>query len=102
LIKKNSKNIETREGRHKKMEVESVTISSGLDAESAYGSILGIIMGVATWAGGAILIWGLVMFGLAIKNDEPESKQKALMCTFGGLVLVCLRTILQTAGIIGG
>ena len=83
-----------------KMEVESVTISEGLEASDAYGKILGIIMGVATWVGGAILIWGLVMFGLAIKNDEPESKQKALMCTFGGLVLVCLKTILGTAGIL--
>ena len=84
-----------------KMEVESVTINEGLEASDAYGKILGIIMGVATWVGGAILIWGLVMFGLAIKNDEPESKQKALMCTFGGLVLVCLKTILTSAGILG-
>lgn len=82
------------------MTVETVTINSGLTAENAYGKILGIIMGVASWVGGAILIWGLVMFGLAIKNDEPESKQKALMCTFGGLVLVCLKTILTTAGIL--
>ena len=84
------------------MTVESVTVSSNLNAQTAYGKILGIIMLVATWVGGAILLWGLVMFGLAIKNDEPESKQKALMCTFGGLVLVCLKTILVAAGLIAG
>lgn len=84
------------------MDVKSVTIKTDLDATTAYGNILGIIMGVATWVGGAILIWGLVMFGLAIKNDEPESKQKALMCTFGGLVLVCLKAILTKAGILAG
>lgn len=41
------------------------------------------------------------MLGLALKNDEPESKQKAIMVIVSGVVLFGLLTILKAAGIIG-
>ena len=85
-------------------EIQTVTVTGmadgSTDAGQIIGSILGIILKVATFVGAAMLLWGLVMFGLAIKNDEPESKQKALMTAFAGVVLVTLRSILVAAKII--
>lgn len=81
--------------------VEAVQLNrKNVDADTLVGQVLGIIMLVAQFAGGAMLLWGLVMFGLAIKNDEPESKQKALLCCIAGIVLLSLRAILKAAGII--
>ena len=81
--------------------VEAVQLNrNNVDADTMVGQVLGIIMLVAQFAGGAMLLWGLVMFGLAIKNDEPESKQKALLCCIAGIVLLSLRAILKAAGII--
>lgn len=81
--------------------VEEVTLNTeNVDADKMVGQVLGIIMLVARFAGAALLIWGLVMFGLSVKNDEPESKQKALLCCIAGIILISLRSILKAAGII--
>ena len=80
--------------------INAATVISGQDSTTIVGQILGIILKVATFIGSALLIWGLVMFGLAIKNDEPESKQKSLMTAFSGVILISLRAILKAACII--
>lgn len=82
--------------------IEPVQIgASADDPDTIIGSVLGIILFATRYIGAALIIWGLVMFGLSIKNDEPESKQKALMTTFAGVVVFSLKWILQTAGITG-
>ena len=82
--------------------IEPVQIgASAENPDTIIGSVLGIILFATRYIGAALIIWGLVMFGLSIKNDEPESKQKALMTTFAGVVVFSLKWILQTAGITG-
>lgn len=83
-----------------KTSITPATVHYSADSDTIVNSVIGIILKVAQFIGAAMLIWGLVMFGLAIKNDEPDSKQKALMTTFAGVILIGLRTILQTAKII--
>lgn len=80
--------------------IEKVKIGAeGDNPDAIIGSVLGIILFATKYIGAALIIWGLVMFGLSIKNDEPESKQKALMTTFAGVIVFSLKWILQTAGI---
>lgn len=80
--------------------IEKVKIGAeGDNPENIIDAVLGIILFATRYIGAALIIWGLVMFGLSIKNDEPESKQKALMTTFAGVVVFSLKWILQTAGI---
>lgn len=80
--------------------IEKVKIGAeGDNPETIIDSVLGIILFATRYIGAALIIWGLVMFGLSIKNDEPESKQKALMTTFAGVVVFSLKWILQAAGI---
>ena len=80
--------------------VESVTINDGVDANTIVGQLMGIVLLIATFAGGVLLLWGMVMFALSVKTDEPESKQKAFLCCISGAVLLSLRLILKAAGII--
>ena len=86
------------------MTIEKVELNSegASDPGTIIGQVLGIILYVANFLGSALILWGLVMFGLSIKNDEPESKTKALMCTFAGVLLFSLRFVLKMAGIISG
>lgn len=82
------------------IKIDKVKIGAeGDNPETIIDSVLGIILFATRYIGAALIIWGLVMFGLSIKNDEPESKQKALMTTFAGVVVFSLKWILQTAGI---
>ena len=81
-------------------EVSGVTVTAGTDAGTVVSNVLGIILLYAQYIGAALLIWGLVMFAMAVKSDEPESKQKALATAIAGIMAMTLRSILKGAGII--
>ena len=80
-------------------EVSGVTVT-GTDAGTVVSNVLGIILLYAQYIGAALLIWGLVMFAMSVKSDEPESKQKALATAIAGIIAMTLRSILKGAGII--
>lgn len=92
--------VHAENGAENGITIDKVKIGAeGDNPETIIDSVLGIILFATRYIGAALIIWGLVMFGLSIKNDEPESKQKALMTTFAGVVVFSLKWILQTAGI---
>ena len=62
--------------------------------------ILGILITVCKLFGGAILLWGIVCWVMAMKNEDAGSKQKALMATLTGVILFTIKSILQGAGVI--
>ena len=80
--------------------MSGVTVTAGTDAGTVVSNVLGIILLYAQYIGAALLIWGLVMFAMAVKSDEPESKQKALATAIAGIIAMTLRSILKGAGII--
>lgn len=81
------------------LSVDTITVNE-TDADTLLGQVIGIIMLVPRFIGAAMLIWGFIMFAMSIRNDEPESKQKALLTVFSGLILFFLKEILSAAGII--
>ena len=81
-------------------EVSGVTVTAGTDAGTVVSNVLGIILLYAQYIGAALLIWGLVMFAMSVKSDEPESKQNALATAIAGIIAMTLRSILKGAGII--
>ena len=84
------------------VQVDPANVNTNTTPDTIISNVIGIILLVARYIGMAMLVWGLVMFALAVKNDEPESKQKALMTTFAGVILIALRSVLIGANIIGG
>ena len=75
------------------LNIQPVSIGPDVSVQGTANMILGLILTVTTFIGGAMAIWGMVMFGLALKNDEPDSKQKALMTIFAGIVVLGLKSI---------
>lgn len=80
--------------------IESVTVSNDADADALIGSALGLVLMFAQWIGGFLIVYGAFMLFLAMKNEEPESKSKAIMTMGCGIGLFALKTILVQAGII--
>lgn len=80
--------------------IESVSVSSDADADKLIGSALGLVLMFAQWIGGFLIVYGAFMLFLAMKNEEPESKSKAIMTMGCGIGLFALKTILVQAGII--
>lgn len=83
------------------MEIDPITVKEDADANSLFSSLLGLLIFLFKWIGIFLFIWGIGMLGMAIKSDEPESKQKAIMCMVAGIFLFGLKFFLQAVGIIG-
>ena len=81
-------------------DIPDVTIAQDVDTAAIFGKLLGIVIWITRFIGAFLLLWGIVMFALSLKNDEPESKTKASMSFAAGAVLLALETILKAAGII--
>lgn len=80
--------------------VSAAKVTSATDAGTVVSNVIGIILLYAQYIGAALLVWGLVMFAMAVKSDEPESKQKALATAIAGIIAMTLRSILRAAKII--
>jgi len=80
--------------------INSVNISENANADQLVGMLGGIVLQIAKYGGIVLMLWGAVMFGFAVKSDEPESKQKALMTAIAGFILFSLRWLLTQAGIV--
>lgn len=80
--------------------VEKLSVAGSTDATDTVEYILGILITVCKLFGGAILLWGIVCWVMAMKNEDAGSKQKALMATLTGVILFTIKSILQGAGVI--
>lgn len=65
-------------------------------SDDLFKSFIGQILGLVTYVGVGLFVWGLVQFFLSIKNDEPEKKQGALMTAVAGVGIITIKTIVNT------
>lgn len=80
--------------------IEKLAVSGGTDAIDSVEYILGILLKVCELFGGTIMLWGIINWIMAMKNEDAGSKQKAIMATITGIILFTFKSILQGAGII--
>ena len=50
--------------------------------------------------GGIVFVWGIVQFGLAVKDENADSKQRAMVLVVTGLLLLTIRAVLHAVGVI--
>lgn len=80
--------------------VEKLAVNGGTDAIDSVEYILGVLLKVCELFGGVIMLWGIINWVMAMKNEDAGSKQKAIMATITGIILFTFKSILQGAGII--
>lgn len=80
--------------------VLKLTVPGSTDVVETVGTVLGVLLKACEYLGAAVLLWGLICWIMAMKNEDAGSKQKAMMATFTGILLFTLKTILTAAGII--
>lgn len=80
--------------------VERLTVGSSSDATESISYLLGALIAATEAIGYVVLIWSFVQWAMALKNDNPESKTKALTGIVTGAILIAFKTILQGASII--
>lgn len=58
--------------------------------------VFGQVTQMAFWIGGFLLLWGLVQFGLALRNEDSDSKSRSIMVIVSAIILMGIKTIFTT------
>lgn len=80
--------------------VHFLTISQNMDLNTLFGGIVDIIMQIAFYVGGILVIGGVFSLLLAYKDENADAQAKAVRLIVIGGALVGLRVLLQAAGIL--
>lgn len=77
----------------------TINISGNADAKQIVGNIIGIIIDVFFYIGVLLACWSVGMLVLAFKNEDADSKSRAMMMLVCSVCLIGIRTFLGSNGI---
>lgn len=81
---------------------ESVTVNtSSVNAGSLMGKIIGILLTITFYVGIALLIYGIYEIVMSFMQNQPEAKTKGIIMALSGAVMMGLKPILTSLGVIG-
>lgn len=72
----------------------SVALAAG-SAESIIGKVLGIVMDIFMYIGIVLLVWSIGMLILAFKNEDADSKTRAIMLLIVSIALIGLKPLVN-------
>ena len=70
-------------------------------ASSLISNIVAIILAMFRWVGVVLLVWGVAQFIMAIKRTDAESKSDAIQTIICAIVLISLKTVIESLKIDG-
>lgn len=82
--------------------VGTVTGAHAGDAEDLVTSLLGYVFAIFRYIGWLLLAWGVGQLVLAFKNEDADSKSRAMMLLIVAIILTSIGTIFNGLGVTGG
>ncbi len=79
----------------------AATVSAHAGAGEIVNNLLGYIFGIFFWIGVVLLAWGVGQLVLAFKNEDGDSKSRAIMLIMASIVLMAVGGIFGGLGISG-
>jgi hypothetical protein len=82
---------------------DTVTVTSSGDAPDAgelMGKIIGILLTITRYVGIALVIYGVYEIVMSFMQNQPEAKTKGIVMALAGVVMVGLKTIISSLGIV--
>jgi hypothetical protein len=76
-------------------------LAENADASSILSSIIGIVLGIARYVGIALLVYAIYQMIMAMKDDNADSKSRAMQLIVVSIVLIILKTIIAQINIFG-
>lgn len=70
------------------------------NAKTDGGNVAALLLQMIKYSGIIIIVWGLFDFAMAMKNEQPEKKEPAIIKIVIGCFLFGISTFLKGAGII--
>ena len=77
-----------------------VMAAGDTSVDSLIGTIVGIILTMFRYAGIVLLVWGVAQFVMAMKRSDSESKGDAIQTIIAAIVLIGLKTVVTSLGIV--
>ena len=68
-------------------------------SDDIFKKFIGAILDLTTYVGVGLLVWGLISFFLAMRNEEGEKKTAAIWNIVAGIGIITIKTILVGVGI---
>lgn len=65
------------------------------DTNSILNAIINLVTDMAFWIGIILLVWAVVMLILALKNEDADSKSRAIMLIATSVALIGVGTLLK-------
>ena len=83
---------------------DSVTISASGDEDPAtlMGNIVGVLLTIVRFAGVGLVVYGVFEIVQSFMQNQPEAKTKGVIMALSGIVMIALKSVLSSLGIIGG
>lgn len=81
---------------------DAVTVSSSdPDASSMMGRVIGILLTITRYVGVALVIYGVYEVIMSFMQNQPEAKTKGIIMALAGVVMIALKSVLKTMGVLG-
>ena len=77
-----------------------VMAAGDTSVDSLIGTIVGIILTMFRYVGIVLLVWGVAQFVMAMKRSDSESKGDAIQTIIAAIVLIGLKTVVTSLGIV--
>jgi len=83
------------------MGVFAITVNTtDVSANKLVNNLVGTILDIFRWIGVLLLVWAVGQVIMAFKNEDADSKSRAMMMAVVSILLITLKSVLQTIGII--
>lgn len=80
---------------------DTVTVGGqNADAAQLMGKIIGILLTITRYVGVALVIYGVYEIVMSFMQNQPEAKTKGIIMALAGAVMITLKTILSSLGIV--
>lgn len=68
-------------------------------ASKVVSNLLGYVFGIFFWIGVVLIAWGIGQLVLAFKNEDGDSKSRAIMLIIASIVLMSISAIFNGLGL---
>ena len=80
--------------------VYAVKIKNDLDVTTVMGNVFDWLLLAGQLAGGGVMIYAMISFGLSIAQENPDQRSRAILFALAGAFLVGIKPILKAIGVI--
>ena len=79
----------------------SIKASGNEDPAKLMGNIVGVLLTIVRFAGVGLVVYGVFEIVQSFMQNQPEAKTKGVIMALSGIVMIALKSVLSSLGIVG-